>query len=1015
MKKLKKILALTIILTSIGIIGTHYFNAFAAPGDNLVEDELDKVSKTQCNMVSADYRYGANVELSNETSSNVTIDISITKGVFDVYIYEIKNDDSGNTWAEQINYFTLGGTNGSLTKHIDYAKASEPKHFEIVFNLKEADELCGVTTGSTPVRNNETGAWNLSTGSIGYVYYHQIDLGANTTNIKTQNINYNGICAALRNGDYDSYASQFQSVGLSKGDFTTYYQQAYNYESFTYCRSEYVDSNVKESNVATMIKNIITTIKIASTGNTSGSLAGPDEGEIITIGPDESTDLSSTPIQCPAYKEDEYGNMVPNQSSTVKKYYKTVTTVKNMDIYPTVSGNDAKCIKTCEENVTVTYGPPVASKAGLCFEYKVKVESKLSCQTTFEADEPTPDDYEVCTPSGSCNGGALRSASGPTEEFDSCVNACDGGKYTQSCIDSCYEEVYESTTDESLSLSLNYSDKPVSTKSAIINRQKVQKLVSASTAADILSSPNQIGPGKKYSYEDLRTALTEYGTGYYYVSGGSIAWHSGSTYWDRPGRYFSIYLTEYTVGRLKSAGRANASWNNQDGLSVIDSGFLRNNYGTSVCMAACSWSGCDEARTNGFYKNWNATEATNRQFLNADDYSEVLELEQEAYEAAKIDCAASASCTTQVSEFTIKVNNKTNADPEVDNWIDYQTSINEYGNLNETTVNGNSLNNSTIILDRSGCYTPDENNGQATYMTEWSFPGTWVNNKTGKISYQPISGNAWHVKKEKFCTNLDSKYVNTEWWNHRVKNSTTHFATEDQAVIDEYNIIATAKDFGYFKWDFNINCFYALYDSEASSTDTGTDEDLEPLSYKARTVELTDLFPDNEDETETTNPNDTGREQGYNWTDDASNIKNSDYEVTPGALYPVIQARGSEIYDEDKKETYLDYEFYLTPSDLNKIRNYSKNDANDNFSTYPGKINVANGIAYYESALFRSSSSSSYKLDSDSIITLGALGVNNQKSKGSNQAEVFTNSYVAEMFTARDLYLNAISGGNTNE
>ena len=93
--------------------------------------------------------------------------------------------------------------------------------------------------------------------------------------------------------------------------------------------------------------------------------------------------------------------------------------------------------QTCEENVTVTYGPPVASKAGLCFEYKVKVESKVNCETEFTAAQPEPEDYEICTPDGSCNGGAYHSASGPNDEFDSCVSSCDGGKYTQKCIDKC--------------------------------------------------------------------------------------------------------------------------------------------------------------------------------------------------------------------------------------------------------------------------------------------------------------------------------------------------------------------------------------------------------------------------------------------------------------------------------------------------------------------------------------------------------------------------------------------------
>ena len=36
-------------------------------------------------------------------------------------------------------------------------------------------------------------------------------------------------------------------------------------------------------------------------------------------------------------------------------------------------------------------------------------------------------------------------AAGPNQDFDKCINKCDGGKYTQNCINSCYTEVYGDT------------------------------------------------------------------------------------------------------------------------------------------------------------------------------------------------------------------------------------------------------------------------------------------------------------------------------------------------------------------------------------------------------------------------------------------------------------------------------------------------------------------------------------------------------------------------------------------
>ena len=1006
MKKISKILisfsiCIVIVLT---LTYTKFF-VKAENGNGIIEN----LNPKKCNVVTADDKYNPYVFVP-KSFNDTYYTVSIDSGVFDVYIYQIKVNDQGKTYPELKNTITLNSKLGQKSAKINYTRENEPTHYEVVFVLKESDNLCSYVEGSTPVRNNEDGSWGLSNWSnpewgagekLGYIYYHQVDVAANAGNAKINNVHYNGICAALRNGNYDSFASQFEKAGLSKEDFQKYYAEATN--RLSYCTSKQVESNMKESEVAMLIRNAIASIKMGSSG-TTGSLEGPPEGEVINIG-DGSTDLSSQPLVCPSYDAENK----PNKSYTQKQYYKKEITTKNLDIYTTIAGNDAQCKKTCEETVKVTYGPPVATKAGLCFEYKVKVESKLNCMTEFIGEEPKPEDYKVCTPVGSCNGGALRSASGPNNDFDSCVNSCDGGKYTQSCINSCYEKVY----GQKPVLPVNYNNK--------LSSEKVEQLATKEELEryyDILESKNDIGPGKKYSYEDLQLAVVEAGSGYYYVQNGSIAWKMGTRYWDKPGRYYTVNITSYTVNRLKSAGRWNPTWQ-QDGLSVVDKGFLRNNYGSSVCMASCNWSGCDAARQNGYYKGYpnNPGTATNREFLNYGDATIVYKEEFERYENAVKECKAAATCTSQTSEFTIQVNNKIKDDE--DNIIKYETEINESGNLQNANVNGKPLSDTTIILDRSGCYNPETSNGHAIYMTEWSFPGTWINNKTGKISYQPVTGNAWHLKKEKFCTNLDSVYVNTDWWTHRILHSNTSYSDEEKATIEDYNILATAREFGYFKWDFDIKCYYSLYDSIDQPGDGGNGGDnnksLKPLSYKIRSIELKDMFPNNDNESATENPNETGRNQGYNWTDGASNVKNKDYEVTPGALYPVIQSRGNEIYDADKNEQYLDYEFYLTPADLNKIRKYSEHDGDNKFSSFPGKINIINGIAYYESALFRASSASSYKLNSDSIITLGTLGVNNQKKKGSNEAEVFTNSYTSALLQSREEYLNSIAGGNKNE
>ena len=51
--------------------------------------------------------------------------------------------------------------------------------------------------------------------------------------------------------------------------------------------------------------------------------------------------------------------------------------VYNYDPCNPTYGAKIECEVKCEEAVTVQYGAPVASKAGLCFEYKVKVTSRV--------------------------------------------------------------------------------------------------------------------------------------------------------------------------------------------------------------------------------------------------------------------------------------------------------------------------------------------------------------------------------------------------------------------------------------------------------------------------------------------------------------------------------------------------------------------------------------------------------------------------------------------------------------
>ena len=127
-----------------------------------------------------------------------------------------------------------------------------------------------------------------------------------------------------------------------------------------------------------------------------------------------------------------------------------------------ITGNSLKCKVKCQEAVIVEYGPPVGVKAGSCFQYKVKVTSRVSCNMS-QAPEKPPTDNEVCTPAPTCfHGSSSYRQGGPSEDYDKCINECDGGKYTSKCSKKCYESVTPSNfaDNDALVLKLFYSDDP---------------------------------------------------------------------------------------------------------------------------------------------------------------------------------------------------------------------------------------------------------------------------------------------------------------------------------------------------------------------------------------------------------------------------------------------------------------------------------------------------------------------------------------------------------------------------
>jgi len=218
----------------------------------------------------------------------------------------------------------------------------------------------------------------------------------------------------------------------------------------------------------------------------------------------------------------------------------------------------------------------------------------------------------------------------------------------------------------------------------------------------------------------------------------------------------------------------------------------------------------------------------------------------------------------------------------------------------------------------------------------------------------------------------------------------------------EYNIFAKTTKFGYFKWNFEIKCFFAIDNGDNSDPNgqattiinSETQELCQPTQYRIRTVTTTDLFPDGKDSAGNTKE----RYTGYNWTDDAALTQQTlpaSYKTLPSKTLATIQATGNEIYKNPHgdltKNEYVDYAFTLTPDDLNSIAEYnSKLSSYDVFCGTLLKGDAYANISVYQSNLFRSGQSTNdqaiaaCKTAGNNRIKMntgdkrGTVGVNNQ-------------------------------------
>lgn len=568
------------------------------------------------------------------------------------------------------------------------------------------------------------------------------------------------------------------------------------------------------------------------------------------------------------------------------------------------------CKVTCEEGVVVEYGPPVASKAGLCFQYKIKVTSNVRCYMSAKPEKPTVPG--LCTPAPVCvtKAGVAYRQGGPNDDYDSCVKECDGGKYSKKCSKKCYKKVYGNTTSTSkTATSLN----SYSTTKLDLNDYSLAACQALNDGGCYLRENGVISWKSNKGSIGSRNSKLTYLEGRWYQTSG---WHN--TYGTGMGSIYGVFRDDgfYRHDR----------WNGSEGY----------------CHDNCHWEGC----SGDYYLNPGYAQK---------DYTNNMKIYENLYKQ----CQAATSCSESTATFAIKVNYSTDEADTEGKWIyfPYSTkndkeSKDKLSSINAKPIENTAKNENSTILSYDGCYEDNKESGKF-YQTEWSFPGSWINNKTGEISYKDKSGSkGWRTMPNKFCVPLDARNVNTKWWNYyytKVMNGTTSSFTEykdkcfgDANVkgIDKYNIVGETTKFGKFNWDVTVSCFYALNGGNKSDSNVCTNTS----KSRVRSVDLENLFPAKDGSK--SDQNSVGRKPGFNWSTYASTKNVSEYgmAVDPSVYLTDVQNLGYSIYGND----YLDYEFDLSPSDLKQLRSVTK-DSNHNYTSYSGTSTVSDktGVTRY--------------------------------------------------------------------
>lgn len=632
----------------------------------------------------------------------------------------------------------------------------------------------------------------------------------------------------------------------------------------------------------------------------------------------------------------------------------------------------ASCTVKCTEVVTVEYGPPVASKAGLCFEYKVRVTSRVNCvanSNDITSDDPDRADGEprpyvgYCTPTPVCTTGKFdediedyNNQGGPDEDFDICINNCDGGKYTDKCTEKCYKEVYTPVPNKTTGREISFSD----TLSTEPSAEKIYKNTTAygyycNTSNQIYwlnGKNNEFKTSKIDSLKenaDKRVSINE-----------AHSKEDPRWYWTASWGYKHSQCNRNKKSKKKFCRDIRYGCFKNTGIPC-----------QCKCGEKCKWLGC----RGKVYINPSYPAATGPdrdiQYLPGEGAADWYR-NANAYNTLKEQCLSKSICSTKTSEYVIEVKYATSSNNQALSHSGTATLVG--GEKNATP--------GAIIKDHGGCYDYEGRAEQRrSYLSEWSLPSTWISTKYGEVLYsKPADDSQYIERKGQFCLPFNAIDTNPLWWRYYYSeknketgatlNATTiapatsrssiyydefkRLCKEEWRVSKEevdswnpdYNINASAKNFGLFLWNFNVQCFYAT--SSNMFKETPNKRCLNTLDYTIRSIDLKQVFPDVEGKY-VSDASKAGRSPGFNWTQfSINNLKDNQYMSNPVKYMEYIQTNGTRIYNKSN----MDYDITLSREQIRMLKEKIEQNGLQ-FNNY-GNISKDGNITTYKSTLLRS-------------------------------------------------------------